>query len=208
MIEVHHLNDSRSQRVLWLLEELGLEYELVKHERDPQTRLSPPSLLAVHPLGKAPLIRDGNQTVIESAAILEYIVRKYGKGQLAPAESSPDYPRYLQLMHYAEGSAMLPLMMTLYVRRLGDAGAPLLPRITSETNRHVGFLDAELGHRDYFVGSELTAADIQLSFVVQMARLFYKLDAWPNLARWIAACEARPAYRRSVERGGPYSFGR
>jgi glutathione S-transferase len=207
MIQVHHLNHSRSQRILWLLEELGLPYELIKHERNPQTRLSPESLRAVHPLGKAPFIRDGSVTLAESGAVIEYIVRKYGKGQLAPAESSPEYPRYLQWMHYAEGSAMLPLMMTLYVRRLGDAGGPLLPRITSETERHVGFLDAELGHHDYFVGNELTAADIQLSFVVQMARLLYKLDAWPNLARWIAACEARPAYRRSIERGGPYGFG-
>jgi glutathione S-transferase len=207
VIEVHHLNNSRSQRVLWLLEELGLEYRLIQHERNPETRLSPPSLQAVHPLGKAPVIRDGALTLIESGAVLDYIVRKHGKGQLAPAESSPDYPRYLQWLHYAEGSAMLPLMMTLYLRRLGDAAQPLLPRVTSETDNHIGYLDAELGPRDYFVGSELSAADINLSFVIQMARLLYRLDKWPNLARFLRAVEARPAYRRAIERGGPYAFG-
>jgi len=202
MIEVHHLNTSRSLRILWLLEELELPYEVVKHQRDPQTFLAPDSLKAVHPLGKSPVIRDGGQLVIESGAILEYIVRKYGKGRLAPPESSPDFVRYLQWMHYAEGSAMLPLMLELYLRRLGDAGAPLRPRVHGEIENHIGYLNAELGASDYFVGDSLSAADIQLAFVVQMARIFYGLEKFSNLARFVERMEARPAYRRALERGG------
>jgi len=207
VIVVHHLNQSRSQRVLWLLEELELDYEIVQHTRNPETNLAPESLLAVHPLGKSPLIRDGDVTVIESGAILEYIVRRYGKGRLAPAEASPDFVRYLQWMHYAEGSAMLPLMMTLYFRRLGDAGAPLEPRITSESERHIGFLDRELGEAPFFVGQELTAADVQLSFPIQLARMLYGMDKYPNLAAFLDRIHARPAYRRALERGGPYALG-
>jgi glutathione S-transferase len=202
MIEVHHLNTSRSLRILWLLEELELPYEIVKHQRDPQTFLAPDSLKAVHPLGKSPVIRDGGQLVIESGAILEYIVRRYGKGRLAPPESSPDFVGYLQWMHYAEGSAMLPLMLELYLRRLGDAGAPLRPRVHGEIENHIGYLNAELGASDYFVGDSLTAADIQLAFVVQMARIFYGLEKFSNLARFVERMEARPAYRRALERGG------
>jgi len=202
MIEVHHLNTSRSLRVLWLLEELELPYEIVKHQRNPETFLAPDTLKAVHPLGKSPVIRDGGQVIIESGAILEYVVHRYGKGRLAPAESSPDWVRYLQWMHYAEGSAMLPLMLALYLRRLGDAGQPLLPRVTSEIENHIGYLNAELGASDYFVGDQLTAADIQLAFVVQMARIFYGLEKFSNLARFVERVEARPAYKRALERGG------
>jgi glutathione S-transferase len=207
MIEVHHLNNSRSQRVLWCLEELGLEYQLVKHQRDPQSNLSPDSLKAIHPLGKAPVIRDGGRTYIESGAILDYIVRKYGNGRLAPRVDSPDYARYVEWMHFAEGSAMLPVMLKLYNARLGDAGAPLLPRIHSEIENNFGFLDAELGDRDYFVGDELTAADIQLSFPIQAARMLYTLEKFPKLAAFLTRIQARPAYRRAIERGGAYAFG-
>jgi len=207
VIEVHHLNQSRSQRVLWLLEELELDYKIISHTRDPQTNLAPESLLSVHPLGKSPLIRDGEVTLIESGAIIEYIVRKYGNGRLAPAESSPEWVRYLQWMHYCEGSAMLPLMMTLYFRRLGDAGKPLEPRITSESQRHIGYLNSELGEGPYFLGDELSAADVHLSFPIQLARMLYGLDAYPNLAGFLDRIHARPAYRRAVEKGGPYALG-
>jgi len=207
MIEVHHLNNSRSQRVLWLLEELELPYEVVRYERDAQTNLAPEALKRIHPLGKSPVIRDGDQVVHESGAILEYLVRRHGKGRLAPAESSPDWPRYLQFMHYAEGSAMLPVMLLLYVGRLGDAGAPLRPRITSEIDNHMGYLNGALAGRDWFVGDALSAADIQLSFAVQAARMLYGLDKFPNLARFLDRIHARPAYRRALERGGPYAFG-
>ena len=207
MIEVHHLNNSRSQRVLWLLEELGLPYEIVKYQRDAQTNLAPESLKKIHPLGKSPVIRDGETVIVESGAILEYIVRRYGQGRLAPAESSPDWPRHLQLLHYAEGSAMLPVMLLLYTARLGDAGAPLRPRISSEMDNHFGWLDREIEGREFFVGDSLTAADVNLTFPIQAARMLYTLEKFPNLARFLDRMHARPAYRRALERGGPYAFG-
>jgi len=207
VIEVHHLNNSRSQRVLWLLEELGLPYELVKYQRDATTNLAPESLKKIHQLGKSPVVRDGELVLIESGAILEYIVRRYGKGRLAPAESSPEWPRYLQLMHYAEGSPMLPVMLKLYLSRIGEAGTPLAPRVTSEIENHFGFLEGELAHSDFFVGKELTAADVNLSFPIQAARLLHGLDQFPNLARFLDRMHARPAYKRALERGGPYLFG-
>jgi glutathione S-transferase len=208
MLEVHHLNNSRSQRVLWLLEELDLPYTIVRYQRDPQTNLAPEELKKVHPLGKSPVLRDGGQVVIESGAILEYVVRKYGKGRLAPPpDTSPDAVRYLQLLHYAEGSAMLPVMLLLYTGRLGEAGAPLRPRITSEIENHLGYLDAELGDREHFVGKTLTAADIQLTFVIQATRLLFGLDKFPHLARFLDRMQARPAYKRAIEKGGPYAFG-
>ena len=206
-LEVHHLNNSRSQRVLWLLEELELPYELVKYQRDPVTNLAPESLKAIHPLGKSPVLRDDGQVVIESGAIIEYIVRRYGKGRLAPEPSSPAWVGYLQLMHYAEGSAMLPIMLRLYLSRLGDAAKPLEPRVTSEIENHLGFLESQLAGRDWFVGSELSAADIQLSFAIQTARLLYGLEKFPNLARFLDRIHARPAYKRALERGGAYAFG-
>jgi len=207
LIEVHHLNNSRSQRVLWLLEELALPYELVKYQRDATTNLAPESLRKIHPLGKSPVVRDGDLVLIESGAILEYVVRKYGKGRLAPAESSPDWPRYLQLMHYAEGSAMLPVMLKLYLSRLGDAAAPLAPRVTSEIENHFGWLDGLLAHGEFFVGKELSAADVNLSFPIQAARLLHGLDKFPNLAGFLERMHARPAYKRALERGGTYLFG-
>jgi glutathione S-transferase len=207
MLTVHHLNNSRSQRVLWLLEELALPYEIVFHQRDPETNLAPESLKKIHPLGKSPVLQDGDTVVIESGAILEYLVRRHGDGRLAPAESSPDWPRYLQLLHYAEGSAMLPLMLKLYLARLGEAGAPLAPRVNSEIENHFGFLDAELTGREFFVGKDLTAADVDLTFVFQAARLLRGLQSFPNLARFLERMQARPAYERALKRGGPYAFG-
>ena len=208
MLEVHHLDNSRSQRVLWLLEELALPYQIQHHKRDAQTNLAPESLKKIHALGKSPVLRDGETVVIESGAILEYLVRKYGKGRLAPADPlSPDGVRYLQLMHYAEGSAMLPVMLKLYTARLGEAGTPLLPRITSELDTHLGWLDGLLAGREFFVGSDLTAADIQLSFVIQAARMLYGLQKFPNLASFLDRIHARPAYKRGLEKGGPYAFG-
>jgi glutathione S-transferase len=206
VIEVHHLNNSRSQRILWLLEELGLDYKIVKHTRDAATNLAQPSLLAVHPLGKSPLIRDDGTVVIESGAIVEYVIRKHGKGRLAPPESSPQWVRYLQFMHYAEGSAMLPLMLQLYTGRLGEAGAPLRPRITSEIEGHFGWLDSQLAGREWFVGSSLSAADIQLSFAIQACNRMYGIDKFPNLKGFLDRIHARPAYQRALERGGPFAL--
>jgi len=202
MIEVHHLNESRSRRITWLLEELGLDYTVHAYQRNPKTRLAPPELEKIHPLGKAPVIRDGDEVIFESGAIIEYLVRKYGHGRLAPASDSRDYNRYLQFLHYAEGSAMLPLMLKLYTSRLGDGAAPLQPRIESEMQRHLGFLNSELAGRDYFIGNELTGADVQLSFAVQMAVKFCGEEAYPNLTAFVRRIEAREAYRRAIEKSG------
>jgi glutathione S-transferase len=206
MLQIHHLNNSRSQRILWLLEELALPYEIIAYQRDATTNLAPESLKRVHPLGKSPVLVDGSTTVIESAAILEYVVRRHGRGRLAPPESAAEWPRYVQLMHYAEGSAMLPLMLKLYLSRLGDAGAPLAPRVTSEIQNHIGWLDAELGGSEWFVGNAFSAADIQLSFVIQAARMLYGLDKFPSLAGFLERARQRPAYQRALERGGPSVF--
>lgn len=202
MIEVHHLNESRSRRITWMLEELELPYEVIQYTRDEKTRLAPPELMKIHPLGKAPVLRDGDQVMIESGAIIEYLVRTYGKGRFAPAIDSPDYNRYIQFLHYAEGSAMLPLMLKLYVSRLGEAGAPLSPRINSEITNHIGYLDNEIKDREFFVGNDLTGADVQLSFVAQVAMRSSGRERYPNLAQFVDRIEARPAYRRAIARSG------
>ena len=141
MIKVHHLNTSRSQRILWLLEELQLPYEIIKYQRDAETNLAPPELKAIHPLGKSPIISDGDQVIAESGAIIEILTRKYGKDKLSPAEGTPAHDRYIEWLHFAEGSAMLPLMLALYTSRLGDAAAPLGPRIMSEIDNHFSYMN-------------------------------------------------------------------
>lgn len=206
MILVHHLNDSRSQRILWLLEELGLDYEIRRYERNPATRLAPAELKAVHPLGKSPVITDGEVTVHESGAIVDYLIRRRGGDRLRPDPAGADYERYVQWLHYAEGSAMLPLMLFLYVMRLGEAGGPLHPRIEDEIANHLGYVDQALAGRDYLLGGELSGADIQMSFIAEVAGAFGKLAAYPNLAAWLKRLHARPAYRLALEKGGPYSF--
>jgi glutathione S-transferase len=202
MIELHHLRESRSRRITWMLEELGLDYEVISYDRDPATRLAPPELQNIHPLGKAPVLRDNGEVIIESGAIIEYLVRQYGEGRFAPAMGTTDYNRYMQFLHYAEGSAMLPLMLKLYVGFLGEAGAPLQPRISSELANHLGYLDSELAQRDYFVGDSLTGADVQISFTAQIAISGPGRDAYPNLARFVDRIEARPAYQRAIAKSG------
>jgi glutathione S-transferase len=205
MLVVHHLNNSRSQRILWLLEELGAPYEIKHYQRDAVTNLAPPELKAVNQLGKSPVITDGDLTIIESGAIIDYIQRTYGAGRFAPAQGTRDYEAYNQWLHYAEGSAMLPLMLALYVGRLGDAGAPLAPRIESETANHLGYVDAALAGRDWLVGSDLTAADVQMSFVGEIAKM--RGADYPNIVAWVDRFQARPAYKRALEKGGPYNLG-
>jgi glutathione S-transferase len=204
VITVHHLNDSRSQRVLWLLEELGTPYQIVRHARDATTRLAPPELLAVHPLGKSPVIVDDGLTVHESGAIVDYLIRRHGGGRLQPPPGTPDLARYNQWLHYAEGSAMLPLMLRLYVGRLGEAGAPLKPRIDSELANHLGYVNRSLEGREFLVGDSLSGADIQMSFVAEAARDLRV--AYPAMDAWIRRLWARPAYQRALERGGPYAL--
>jgi glutathione S-transferase len=206
MIVVHHLNDSRSQRILWLLEELQLPYEIKLYQRDAETRFAPPELKAVHPLGKAPVITDNGRVISESGAIIDYIIRHHGHGRLQPDPATPAYDDYMQWLHFAEGSAMLPLLLKLYVSRLGPAGAPLGPRIESEIANHLGYINAALAGRDYLLGAELTGADIQLSFVGEIAGARADRAAYPDLDAWVRRFQARPAYRAALARGGPYSY--
>ncbi|HEY9234896.1 MAG TPA: glutathione S-transferase [Phenylobacterium sp.] len=207
MLVVHHLNDSRSQRILWLLEELGLPYEVKTYLRDAATRLAPPELKAVHPLGKSPVITEDGATINESGAIIDYVLRRHAAGRLAPPMGTPQYEAHQQWLHYAEGSAMLPLMLLMYVSRLGEAGAPLQPRIEDELANHLGYLNRSLEGRDYLMGADLTAADIQMSFVGEVAGAFGRFEAYPNIAAWVRRFQARPAYRAALEKGGPYSLG-
>ena len=210
MLTLHHLNDSRSQRILWLLEELGTPYEMKRYQRDATTRLAPPELEKIHPLGKSPVITDGEVRIAESGAIVDYIIRRYGQGSgkpvMMPAPGSADFEAYNEWLHYSEGSAMLPLMLNLYVSRLKEAGSPLHPRIDSEIANHLGYVEGALKGREFFIGSSLTGADIQMSFVGEMAKVFGKLGPYPNLAAWLAPMHARPAFKRSVEKGGAYRF--
>jgi len=206
MIVVHHLNDSRSQRILWLLEELGLPYEIKPYQRDSQTRLAPPELKKVHMLGKSPVITDANLTIIESGAIIDYVIRRHGGGRLAPAPETRAYDEYVQWMHYAEGSAMLPLMLNLYAGRLGQAAAPLMPRIESEMTNHLAYIDSALKGRQFLVGDSLTGADIQMSFVGEVAGAFGQRAKHPNLDAWTKRLHERPAYKKALEKGGAYNL--
>ncbi len=206
MLIVHHLNDSRSHRILWLLEELDLPYEIRHYARDANTRLAPPALAAVHPLGKSPVLSDGDRAFIESGAIVDYLVRRHGGGRLQPATDSAAYDEYQQWLHYAEGSAMLPLMLKLYVSRLGAAGAPLEPRIEGELANHLGFVDRTLADRAWLVEDTFSGADVQMSFVGEAATARAPRGRYPNLEAWVARFQQRPAYARAIARGGPYAF--
>jgi glutathione S-transferase len=223
MITVHHLNNSRSQRVLWLLEELGLPYEIQKYQRDPKTMLAPPELKAVHPLGKSPVITDGDAVVAESGAIIEYLLDRYGDGRLRPAAGTPEHLRFTYWLHFAEGTAMNPLLMKLVFNRILHAPMPFFakPIARGIANKVLGsfvdpnirsqldFMEAELGKSEWFAGSEFSAADIQMSFPLEAAAQRAGLDASrPRLSAFLKRIHARPAYRRALERGGPYDFAR
>jgi len=207
MLVVHHLNDSRSQRILWMLEELGAPYEIKPYARDATTRLAPPELTAVHPLGKSPVITDGDITIAESGAVVDYIQRKYGGDKFGPPAGEAASEKYKEWLHYAEGSAMLPLMLNMYVGRLGEAGAPLQPRIQSEMANYLGYVEGSLAGRDWLMGKDITAADIQMSFVCEVARAMGQMDKYPNIKGWVDRFQARPAYQRSLEKGGAYNLG-
>jgi glutathione S-transferase len=221
MIIVHHLNNSRSQRILWLLEELGLDYEIKKYQRDPKTMLAPPELKAVHALGKSPVITDDDNVVAESGAIVEYLVERYGQGRLVPPAGTPEKLRYTHILHYAEGTGMPPLLMKLIFDRIENEKMPffakpiargiagkvkkmfIMPNI--ENNLH--FLEGELKKSTWFAGEEFTAADVQISFVLEAAASRGGLDArYPKLLAWLERIHARPAYLRALERGGKYDF--
>lgn len=219
MITVHHLENSRSQRVLWLLEELGLPYELVLYKRDLQTLLAPPSLREVHPLGKSPVIVDGGTTIAESGAIIEYLVDQYGKDSgLKPSAGSPGQLRYTYWLHYAEGSAMPPLLLSLVFARLPKAPMPFFIKpivrgisdkvstgyVAPQVQLHLDYMEAELGKSEWFAGAAFSAADIQMSYPIEAASLRGALDASrPKLWDWLQRIHARPAYQLALAKGGP-----
>ncbi len=221
MIVVHHLNNSRSQRVLWLLEELDLDYEIRRYERDPKTMLAPPSLRAIHPLGKSPVITDGDLTLAESGAIIEYLVEKYGQGRLSPAPGTAAYLRYRYWLHYAEGSLMSPLLLKLVFDKIERSPMPFFAKpiakaisgktknafITPNITTHLDYLEGELGKSTWFAGNEFSAADVQLSFPIEAAAARGGLDASrPKLMDYLKRIHARPAYKKAIERGGEYEL--
>jgi len=222
MLTVHHLNNSRSQRVLWLLEELELPYEIVHYQRDPQTSLAPASLRAIHPLGKSPVVttQDG-LTLAESGAIIETLIERHGNGRLAPAAGSPEAMRYRYWLHFAEGTAMSPLLLKLVFDRIETSKMPFFAKpiakaiaakaksafINPNIANHLGYMEAELGKSEWFAGDAFTGADIQMSFVVEASQARGGLDAKrPKLMSYLERIHARPAYKRALERGGPYAL--
>lgn len=221
MITVHHLEHSRSQRVLWLLEELGLDYDVRRYARDPKTMLAPPELAAVHPLGKSPVITDGGVVVAESGAIVEYLVDTHGGGRLKPPAGTPARRQYVYWLHFAEGSAMPPLLMKLVFDKVRSAKMPFFAKpiargiadqveksfIRPNLTRQFAFMEAELVNRDWFAGSDFSAADVQMSFPLEAASARGGLgQAYPRLTAWLSRIHARPAYQRALERGGPYKI--
>ena len=207
-IIVHHLEESRSQRILWLMEELGVDYEVKRYARNTQTRLAPPELKEIHPLGKSPVIEANGKVLAESAAIIEYLAENEAFGALAVAAGDAARFDYLYWLHFAEGSAMLPLLLKLYVGMLGENGAPLMQmRIDPEIDNHFSFINAHLEGKDYFAADRFTAADIQMSFVLDAGNNRGGLDRYPNMVRVRKLQQARPAYQRALEKGGPYKMG-
>lgn len=223
MLTLHHLENSRSQRVLWLLEELQLPYEIKRYARDPNRMLAPVELRKVHPLGKSPVITDGELTLAESGAILEYLVERYGEGRLAPAANTADQLRYRYWMHYAEGSAMPPLLLRLVFNRISNGPMPFFIRpvaraiakganqafIGPQLKLHLDYMESELDKSQWFAGKDFSVADIQMSFPLEAAQSRGGLDErYPNLTAFLQRIRERPAYQRAIEKGGPVMPGR
>ncbi|REE22953.1 glutathione S-transferase [Paraburkholderia sp. BL27I4N3] len=221
MLIVHHLNNSRSQRVLWLLEELGVPYEIKRYQRDPKTMLAPPELRAVHPLGKSPVITDDGQTIAESGAIIEYLIDKYGQGRFAPAPGTPERLRYTYWLHYAEGSAMPPLLLKLVALRIASAPMPFFAKpiarkiagtlqssfIDPQLKLHLGYINQELSKTGWFVGNDFTAADVQMSFPLEAGTARGGMEGQiPAVVDFLKRIHARPAYQSALERGGKYEL--
>jgi glutathione S-transferase len=221
MIIVHHLNNSRSQRVLWLLEELGLPYEIVRYQRDAKTMLAPKELRAIHPLGKSPILQDGEVTLAESGAIVEYLLERYGQGRLKPVVGSADWLRFIYFLHYAEGSAMPPLLLKLVFVRMETAPVPFFAKpvarmlakgaqkafVDPQLKLHLDYMESEIGKSEWFAGEAFTAADIQMSFPLEAAASRGGLDASrPKLHDFLQRIHARPAYQAALAKGGKYDF--
>ena len=203
MLTIHHLNNSRSQRILWLAEELGMDYELVKHQRDPETLRAPASLNAVHPLGKAPVIEHDGQVIAESDAIIEYITRKLAKGRLSIGSDSPDFGEYLEWLHFPEGSLQGALVFDLIYQWADAANDVLFGFFDVEMNRHYDYLDGVLAERDYLLQSGFTAADINITWTLEFAEARGRTQSHPNLCAYLTRMRARPAYQSAIKRGGP-----
>ena len=207
MIVVHHLNNSRSQRIPWLLEELGVPYRLEQHRRDGKTNLAPPELRAIHPLGKSPVIQDGDLTLAESGAIIEYLVERYGAERLVPQRGSNEHVRYLYWMHFAEGTIMLHMVARLYLIRVGEAATAMRTRIEAMIGDELDLVEGELGCSAHLAGTEFSAADVQMVFPLEFAAYGGLLtERHVKLRDYLARMQARPAYRRAVEKGGAYAF--
>ena len=206
MIIVHHLENSRSQRILWLLEELGLPYEVKRYERDRKTMLAPPALKQVHALGKSPVVEDEGRVIAETGAIIEYLVEK-GGGRLGPPGNRDAVLRYRHFLHYAEGSLMPPLLVLLVINRLGMLGKPAKATIRRMIDTHLDWLETELAGRDWFAGDAFSAADVMMSFPLEAARHRAGLDeSRPHLIDWLERIHARPAYAEALRKGGPYAY--
>jgi glutathione S-transferase len=220
MLTVHHLDNSRSQRVLWMLEELGVEYEIAYYKRDSQTMLAPPELRAVHPLGKSPVVTDGAHTLAESGAILEYLVERYGGGRFVPPQGTPAYLRYRYWMHYAEGSLMPPLLLKLISGRIAGAKMPFFAKpiarkiagslesgfVTPQLTLHFDYVDRELAATGWFAGDAFTAADVQMSFPLEAGAKRAGANKRPAIRAFLERIHARPAYQRALQRGGEYAL--
>lgn len=207
MIEVHHLNNSRSQRVLWMLEELGTEYTVVRYERDPKTMLAPPELKEIHLLGRSPVIRDGDFVLAESGAILEYLVDRYGGGRFVPPRGTREYETCRYWVHYAEGSLMMQLLVKLYLDRVGEPAKGPLERINAAVRMHLAYVEESLGTSQFLTGPALTVADVQMSFPLEVSVVQGMLgDAHPRLKALLARLHERPAYRAALAKGGAYAY--
>jgi len=207
MIVVHHLNNSRSQRIVWLLEELGASYRLERYQRDAKTNLAPPALREVHPLGKAPVIEDGGRVLAESGAIVEYLVERHGGGRLAPPRGTDEHVRYLYWMHFAEGTLMLHLLARLYLTRVGEPAKALQARVEGMIGAELDVVEAELARTAYLAGSEFSAADVQMAFPLEFSAFAgLVVQRHSRLRDYLSRLQARPAYRRAVEKGGAYAF--
>lgn len=207
MLILHHLNNSRSQRIIWLLEELGVEYEIKPYQRDPDTQRAPAELKAVHQLGKSPVLEDDGLIIAETGAIIVYLLDKFGDGKLRPEKGTQEYVDYVHFLHFAEGSAMLPLLLALYTGFLGEAGAPIQPMIMSEIKAILDYCEYHLISKTWFAGDEMTGADIQMIFPLEAAKARGRLKGYEACNEYVDRVHALPAYQRALEKGGPYAYG-
>ncbi len=206
MLTLHHLNNSRSQKILWLLEELELPYELVSYQRDAQTLMGPPALKALHPLGKSPVLEEDQKLLSESGAITEYLLSRYDNGRLAPDPAGPHYMRFVECMYFAVSAGMNPIMIKVYARAFGLTGAPIDVAATAELETALSYIEQLLGEGEWLMGDMFTAADIQMSFLPELATAIGAFEGRPIIAAWQKRLYTRPAFHRSIKRGGTYDF--